>query len=59
MENNEEALLPREEIVTVSLLVIGYLDGLGEFAKTDEAQQVLLDWKHVIERSVSGEKVDG
>jgi hypothetical protein len=41
------------------VLVLGYLDGLSEFAKTDEAVQVLEDWKHVIAKSVAGEKVDG
>jgi hypothetical protein len=48
-----------QEIASMSVLVLGYLDGLSEFAQTDEAVQVLEDWRHVIAKSVAGEKVDG
>jgi len=58
-EMEENSMSAVREISTMSVLVLGYLDGLSEFAKTDEAVQVLEDWKHVIAKSVAGEKVDG
>lgn len=40
------------EAQAMALLVSGYLDGLADCAETDEAREMLMDWKALVERSM-------
>lgn len=40
-----------DECQQVTQMTLGYLEALIEGSKTDAAREMLLDWKHLIEKS--------
>jgi hypothetical protein len=40
-----------EECQQVAQMTLGYLEALIEGARTDEAREMLLDWKHMLTKA--------